>query len=364
MVNINSKGQTDNDSGGPHYAGSCHVIVVGSDYDQWPRAPGIPRTLLKDQSSGANFLAGASGDNLSLTVFTQWAGISRFFFEVNAQPTALAMDNWRNSVWNTLYAAAQTEYYATQQQAQARLNTLQDQINNVDTLTLRREENDEIMKCVLQSIFGVDFNFMPDNVVGMFQQNNDPTAPSTTPNQSDAALYGIAFTGAQLNFIGNQWSIMGQHEDMIRFINEAIEWENVVYFLYSYFWDIPTSWDFIRSLKHPDSTRQEFLRAGSARVVLTIRQGYEEAWVRFAEAGGRFDSSYSGPYLTIAQEIADYAATNYVGIPPTSPGGGPSPDSGNEAATQTTGALSPPLPSRYPLKWTPLPDSWCLFGGN
>lgn len=49
-------------------------------------------------------------------------------------------------------------------------------------------------------------------------------------------------------------------------------------------------------------------------MVLTIREGFEEAWVRFAECGA-VDAVYSGPYLTIAQQIADYNNTNYPGIP-------------------------------------------------
>ena len=78
----------------------------------------------------------------------------------------------------------------------------------------------------------------------------------------------------------------------------------MVTFLYSYFWDVPPSWPFIRNTRHPDPTRQAFLRAGSARVVLTVRKGWEERWMRFAE-GGSIDASIPAPYLTIAQEIAE-----------------------------------------------------------
>jgi hypothetical protein len=116
-----------------------------------------------------------------------------------------------------------------------------------------------------------------------------------------------------------QLAVVRQYEDRVRFINEAIEWENVVSFLYSYFWDLPDSWDFIRQIKGPDATRQAFLRAGSARVVLTIRKGWEDRWVRFVDTGdpgGITDS----PYLTIAQEIAAYDDRNYPGIPPANPG--------------------------------------------
>lgn len=252
---------------------------------------------------------------------------------VHLEPTPMAIQQWQSAVWNACYNAAQTNYYVQQQAWNAQIAALQDQITNVDTLTLRREENDEIMKCVLQWLLGEGFDFMPQDVVNLFKANPDPNDPT------DGLLkFGVAFTGNDTHLSPTAWSTMFQYEQMIRFINDAVEWENVVYFLYSYFWDVPESWEFVRSIRHPDATRQGFLRSGSARVVLTIRQGFEEAWVKFAE-GGAVDAIYSGPYLTIAQQIADYNNTNYPGIPPTTPGGAPLPDDGPQVATVSTDTL-------------------------
>jgi hypothetical protein len=137
---------------------------------------------------------------------------------------------------------------------------------------------------------------------------------------------------------------MFQYQEMVKFINQAIEWENVIYFLYSYFWDVPLSWDFIRQIQHPDSTRQAFLRAGSARVVLTVREGWEQAWVQFVEAGG-FDQTLlpNHPYMTIAQEIAAYDSTNYPGIPPANPVSDPLPDDATSVATTSSDTLNQSL---------------------
>jgi hypothetical protein len=132
------------------------------------------------------------------------------------------------------------------------------------------------------------------------------------------------------------------YQEMVKFINEAIEWENVLYFLYSYFWDVPPSWEFIRQIRHPDPTRQAFLRAGSSRVVLTVRRGWELAWVNFVEAGGFGQTLIPGhPYMTIAREIQNYDQTNYPGIPPANPGGGPLPDSGESVASESRATLAP-----------------------
>lgn len=95
----------------------------------------------------------------------------------------------------------------------------------------------------------------------------------------------------------------------------------MVTFLYSYFWDTPQSREFVRQLQHPDSTRQAFLRSGSARVVLTVRKGWEQAWVAFAEGGFKTPPIVPDPkYLSIAEEIAAYDDRSYPGIPPANPG--------------------------------------------
>jgi hypothetical protein len=162
------------------------------------------------------------------------------------------------------------------------------------------------MKSVLRFVLGADFEFMPDDVLAAF-----------TAAKVDLT-HGIGFDGSKLDLDPQQWTLVRRHEDVVRFINQAIEWENVVTFLYSYFWDVPPSWPFIRNLRHPDPTRQAFLRAGSARVVLTVRKGWEERWMRFVE-GGSIDASIPAPYLTIAQEIAAYDDRNYPGIAPANP---------------------------------------------
>ena len=80
---------------------------------------------------------------------------------------------------------------------------------------------------------------------------------------------GVAFTGSQMfgdpakitGIDNERWHSMYLYQQMIKFVHEAIEWENILYFLYPYFWDEPQAWDFVRHIQHPDATRQAFLRA-------------------------------------------------------------------------------------------------------
>jgi hypothetical protein len=57
-------------------------------------------------------------------------------------------------------------------------------------------------------------------------------------------------------------------------------------------------------------------------VVLTVRKGWEEAWRRFVDdytLDAPVLNPATGPYLSIAQEIAAFDDRNYPGIPPSNP---------------------------------------------
>jgi hypothetical protein len=259
---------------------------------------------------GTEFMKGATGDQ-KVTFWLDnsasiWVGL-----KVVLENTRDLVEQWRSEVWNTFYNAEQTRYFGLQQRITERIAAIEARLANVDTLTLRREESDEVMKCVLKFVLGPDFDFMPPAVLAAFAA------------ESQDLLHGIAFDDQSLSSLNaSQWSVLKQHEDLVRFINQAIEWENVVTYLYSYFWDLPMSWAFIRELRHADATRQAFLRAGSARVVLTVRKGWEAKWLRFTQDGtidADITQGTTGPYLSIAQEIAAYDDRNYPGIPPANP---------------------------------------------
>src|SRR5262249_44721636 len=58
---------------------------------------------------------------------------------------------------------------------------------------------------------------------------------------------------------------------------------------------------------------------GAARVVLTIRPGYERSFVEMVEGGAFASLPGPHPYTTIADEIQNFARTNYPGFPPANP---------------------------------------------
>jgi hypothetical protein len=266
--------------------------------------------FVEDMLAANGFMKGATASQ-QIVYFLQNVDAAAVTFVMTYTPMRQTMSQWQMTVWQALHDAARDAFYAQQQSLVQQRDAIAAKLD-ADTLTLRREESDEIMKGVLRWLLGTGFEFMPADVQAVFKAAGGDLE------------HGVAFTGNDLGVSPTAWTTMYQYQEMIKFINEAIEWENTLYFLYPYFWDVPPAWDFVRTIQHPDSTRQSFLRAGSARVVLTVRKGYEQSWLAFVQLG---DLSATlppdHPYMTVAQEIQAYDDTNYPGIPPANPGAAP-----------------------------------------
>jgi hypothetical protein len=118
----------------------------------------------------------------------------------------------------------------------------------------------------------------------------------------------------------NQKQVL-EYGEFIKFMHNAVEWENVLYLAYPYFWDTSANWPFKRFLLHPDPVHREFLRSGAVRVVLTIRPGFEDPFMRLILTGDPQGQpgAASPPYISIGQELHHQDLTNYQNIPPANP---------------------------------------------
>jgi hypothetical protein len=234
--------------------------------------------------------------SLSLSFGTRYVSAFIVDLTVTVALRDIAFDAWQMRVWGALRDAAESRYELNRTMLKNQLAKLQEELGSQDALSLRKIEREEVMKGVLRWMFGPTFTFVP------------PGLPD--------ALYG----GSQTVINSSVWAQVMAQGEIIKFLHHAIEWENMLYFLYPYFWSHTSRWEFKKYLDHPDFMHRSFLKAGSARVVLTLRPGYEADFVRFVETGsinGGLPPNH--PYLTIAEEIQAFAKTNYPGIRPANP---------------------------------------------
>lgn len=261
-----------------------------------PGAPDVGSSSHQDKGTPFTLTPweGRGGD-LQITVIHSW--ISLFNIDVNVTFSAAsgALQTWRMKTYAAIREAAEKRYEEYRQALKDKLARLQEELGGQDPLSLRKIEREEVMKGVLRWLFGPRFEFAPD-LPTSFAPSENVTGVKNDP----WAAFATALAMGEIS----------QQEETVKFLHHAIEWENMLYFLYPYFWSNAGRWDFKKYLDHPDPMHRVFLKSGAARVVLTIRPGFESAFVSFAESGKPGQS----PYVEIAQEMEAYANTNYPGI--------------------------------------------------
>jgi hypothetical protein len=126
--------------------------VLGTNFSQNAGAGDFSGQLLVLGSNNQIYMYHENG---SLVVTVRLENTTNVWVQVQAsvQPTDTAIAQWQSDVWNVIYNAAQTQYYAQQQDIAGKISQLEDRLNNVDTLTLRREESEEIMKIAIGEQF-------------------------------------------------------------------------------------------------------------------------------------------------------------------------------------------------------------------
>lgn len=174
-------------------------------------------------------------------------------------PTAETMEAWRASVYSSLLLA----YKRALQDYQEAANSSFAQPTSRSPEQLRRIERDEVKRGCLTIMTGQHFerfNALP--------ANQSPDLPPAI-NLADVKPEG-------------SW---------IQFFETSIEWENVDFVLYPYFWSDRADWARALTMRLDDPKHEEFLRAGAARVLLPVRQGFESAVLKY------FDSPPGSPEL-------------------------------------------------------------------
>jgi len=97
----------------------------------------------------------------------------------------------------------------------------------------------------------------------------------------------------------------------IRFFEQSFEWDQAQWVFYPYFWARKGTWVDRFGKQDADPAFLEFLRAGSARVVVPVRPGFEPAIAHFLETGKLWGGEGEPPrinnplYVSIIDEIRE-----------------------------------------------------------
>lgn len=198
-----------------------------------------------------------------------------------------AKTQWQNKTFNAIMDA----YDKKVEQYNDFIRSEHDLNNNEDAIRLkfnpainRAMERRELKRCAIELLTkGTDIQLAKDRYTT--SSNNIPTINSNGLTK-DAAV--------------------------IKFFEQAFDWEIMAYSLYPYFYAKTNAWkDLIKEPEDGDPIFQSFLQSGMARVVVPVRAGFEtavnwyEATGEIWEGQGMVSDINDELYLSVAEELTD-----------------------------------------------------------
>lgn len=101
---------------------------------------------------------------------------------------------------------------------------------------------------------------------------------------------------------------MDGYAAMVKFIEQAFEWEIMSYKFYPFYWGNRQEWQKNYQVEVNDPLFRSFLQSGMARVIVSIRPGFEEAIMYFMATGeiwngGQVPAIGDDLYLSIVEEL-------------------------------------------------------------
>jgi hypothetical protein len=175
--------------------------------------------------------------------------------EVACEPTDRSIDEWRQRTYDTILLAARQRIAEYEDRAASLRAAVRIEALTLSADKKRSMERDELERSCLAILTDQQFD-------GLSAVGHSPEGypQPFLPNVEPIGLY-------------------------VRFLQQAFEWEQMTWRYHPYFWGRKPYWLDKILLDDDDDEFRGFLRAGSARVLLSVRPGYEGALAHFMETG-------------------------------------------------------------------------------
>jgi hypothetical protein len=222
--------------------------------------------------------------NLSISISTDRFYSFETSFSINCQLTLEAKKQWQQKTFNAIISAYE-EALIEYNNAIAEENNKAVVIKDSNPNFYRQIENTVLRKnCI---------SYMADRASG-----------STHGYGLSGLTQGSTFTDYETVLSSD----LDKYTAFVKFMEQAFEWENLSYYLYPYYWGGRQNWTDLYQSENTDPLFRAFLQSGMARVIATVRPGFEDA-VQFYLATGKIWNGGEVPvigdelYLSIVEEM-------------------------------------------------------------
>jgi hypothetical protein len=94
----------------------------------------------------------------------------------------------------------------------------------------------------------------------------------------------------------------------VKFFEQAFEWDLISYYFYPFFWGNKSKWESVYKIENDDALFRSFLQSGMAKVIATVRPGFEESVMYYMATGeiwngGEVPAIDDEMYVSIIDEL-------------------------------------------------------------
>jgi hypothetical protein len=220
--------------------------------------------------------------------------VSSFILNVNCKLLCSEehLQTWQIKTFNAIIEAyeAKLEEYRNQLDT---FNAEQEKNKSINALFYRDIEKTILRKHCIAYLIGYD------KLGKNFQKNKTFADHQISPNAVDS-------NGSELS--GKDSLSIRNYGSLIKFMEQAFEWDIMSYIFYPFYWADKNRWTDMYAYDSGDTLFSKFMQSGMARVIVTVRPGFEDA-VNWFMTTGMIWNGLNAPvigddmYLSIVDEL-------------------------------------------------------------
>jgi hypothetical protein len=231
-------------------------------------------------------------NTINLYIWT-W-DIGKLYYSLNAtfSASAATIQTWQTDTYNSIMAGYQKQ-----------LDEYNRLLENAGTVTVKNiATNPRFYRQIEQLVLRKECiaYIMDETKMGQgFYGFRKLTDTETTPVDKDLKHFYI-----------DQSQEMDSYASFVKFMEQAFEWDIMSYNFYPFYWGDRADWAQLYQYECNDPLFRSFMQAGMARVVVTVKPGFENAVLHYMTTGqiwngGEVPVLGNPLYLSIVDEIRE-----------------------------------------------------------